>query len=85
MSRNTITNMSAVSAGRLLMLTLNVTSPASSFETTMFVMSGALGSSPVESVNVCEFALAAARFARADVGRTTTVPASSSAIPSFRA
>ena len=44
--------MSCVIAGRLLMLTLNVINPASSFETVMLVMSGAFGSSPVESVYV---------------------------------
>ncbi len=55
------------------MLILNVISPASSFETTIDVMSGAAGSSPVESVNVCEFAFARALLARADEGIATTV------------
>ena len=48
--------MSGVSAGRLLMFTWKVISPASSFETAMLVMSGAAASSPTESLNVCEFA-----------------------------
>jgi hypothetical protein len=41
--------MSDVSAGRLLMLILKVMFPASSFDTTTVVMSGACASSPVES------------------------------------
>ena len=41
--------MSAVNAGRLLMLTLNVIIPASSFETATLVISGAIASSPIES------------------------------------
>jgi len=51
--------MSGVRAGRLLRLTLKVIRPALSFETTIVVMSGAFGFSPVESMNVCEFACAA--------------------------
>ncbi len=47
--------MSAVSVGRLLTLTWKVIRPASSFETTTLVMSGAAGSSPVESGYVVEF------------------------------
>ena len=47
-----------MSAGRLLMFTWKVISPASSFETAMLVMSGAAASSPTESLNVCEFAAA---------------------------
>ena len=41
--------MSCVSVGRLLMLTFHVINPASSFETSMLVMSGALAFSPSES------------------------------------
>jgi hypothetical protein len=48
--------MSGVNVGRLLTLIWNVIRPASSFETTMLVMSGALASSPIESGNVCELA-----------------------------
>ena len=46
--------MSPVSDGRLEMLSLKVTRPEASFETTMLVMSGAFAISPVESRNVCE-------------------------------
>ena len=67
------------------MLILNVTNPASSFETTADVMSGPLGSSPVESVNVCVFAFALAPLASADEGIATTIAASSSAPPNKRA
>src|SRR5215470_8136795 len=42
-------NMSWVSWGRLLMLTWNVMLPASSFDTTTLVTSGALAFSPTES------------------------------------
>ena len=43
------TSMSRVSCGRFGMLILNVIIPVSSLETTMVVMSGAAGFSPVES------------------------------------
>src|SRR5689334_12167163 len=49
------TNMSGVSAGRFGMLTWKVIIPASSLETTMLVMSGALTSSPIESGKVVVF------------------------------
>jgi hypothetical protein len=77
--------MSGVRAGRLLMLILNVINPASSFETTTVVMSGAFASSPVESVNVCEFPFAAELLARAAVGTATTAAASTTTMPSLRA
>jgi hypothetical protein len=49
--------MSGVNAGRLLMFTWKVIRPASSLETATLVMSGALASSPTESLNVCELAV----------------------------
>src|SRR5262245_600714 len=62
--------MSGVSAGRLLMLILNVINPASSFDTAMVVMSGALGSSPVESVKVWLFTAECDARPKAALGTT---------------
>jgi hypothetical protein len=72
----TTTDMSLVIVGRLPILTLKVINPASSFETTTVVMSGASGFSPVESVYVVEFDLAADLTARDDAGAMTVVAAS---------
>src|SRR2546430_2189084 len=63
--------MSGVSAGRLLMLTWKVIIPASSFETTTLVMSGAAGSSPIESGYVVELAAARDDPPSATAGRAT--------------
>jgi hypothetical protein len=64
--------MSGVSVGRLLMLILKVMFPASSFETSTLVMSGAFGFSPVESGKLWEFDDARAVLPSATVGSATS-------------
>jgi hypothetical protein len=72
--------MSSVNAGRFEMLVLNVMVPASSFETTTEVMSGALASSPVESLKVWEFALARDELPNAPTGNATHTPTSAAKV-----
>ncbi len=61
--------MSGVSVGRLEMFTLKVISPASSFETSTLVMSGAAASSPAESGKLWAFVLPRSALPSAAVGR----------------
>ncbi len=64
--------MSGVSAGRFATLIRKTMFPWSSFDTAVVVMSGAAASSPIESLNVCEFALAPAEPPSAIAGVTTS-------------
>ena len=73
--------MSPVSDGRLEMLTLKVTRPEASFETTMLVMSGAFAISPVESRNVCE--LSAVLVGPANAAGTAASASSAAARSTF--